>query len=390
MYGIEQEYCNSMIIALIQANRTMLETHLHEAITQSHVPLKEDTLGIDQRPENTIAAELKDFDQYSVLITEEKGEDANPLAITPPLISVQGARTFYICDPCDRSSPFQDFLEKQKANHALVGDVLLGKNVVKEWEKRHSGPATITGCNAAITCVRRGLPICSVILNYITQELIVACSSGIYHVKIPRSTKSRFDLDYVRKQGRLLRFPQPMGSRQRQLVTFLGKPEKGYPQNFYSTKLVAEQDMDRYIYYKQPGGPTRILYLSHLQPNSKSIGFIVANGEKIGEWIHWLPFIRFAQHDEDRSMPALRVFEVTQSKSFMRDGYLLTPSSAYSVFTVVPETTNQQVVLDVNRLRQLSNPSKYRATLIVTPACNRWAIDRIEQYGYREFIFHRG
>lgn len=36
-----------------------------------------------------------------------------------------------------------------------------------------------------MTCVRRGLPICTALLNYITQELFVACSAGVYQMSLP-------------------------------------------------------------------------------------------------------------------------------------------------------------------------------------------------------------
>lgn len=57
------------------------------------------------------------------------------------------------------------------------------EGALKRWEKIGEGPASITGASAAITCVRRGGIIFSVLLNYITQELIVACSSGVRIIK---------------------------------------------------------------------------------------------------------------------------------------------------------------------------------------------------------------
>jgi hypothetical protein len=184
MYGIEVSYCEAIIRALVQANQALRETTVLEAVDASYVPHKGDTLGIDQIPENTIAGVLMDFDQYAVLITEERGEEANPLAHESAL-SVRGPKTFFVCDPCDRSSQFREYLansQKQKADR--VADVLRKRAAKKNWERIYAGPCAITGANAAITCVRRGLPICSVLLNYITQEVTVACSAGIYHAAI--------------------------------------------------------------------------------------------------------------------------------------------------------------------------------------------------------------
>jgi len=131
-------------------------------------------------------------------------------------------------------------------------------------------------------------------------------------------------------------------------------------------------------------GPLRILYLSVCSIPDQAVGFIVANGEKIGEWIHWLPFVRFARRQDDSGSKALRIFEVAQEQSLMRDGYLMMPSPAYSIFRDIGAG---KVIIDVERLRHLDNPSKYRATFLVTPSTNRYAIGQAQQYGYRELEF---
>lgn len=383
LFGIERAYCDAILNAIVEANQTMLDTLVEEAVSKSHVPFKGDTLGLDQRPENTITAELLEFDQYAILITEERGEDANPLAAVGPA-TVHGARTFYGCDPCDRSSELREFLQKSSSNGSRVADVIRQRDTIKRWERAYSKPASITGANAAITCVRRGKPICSVILNYITQQLTVAASADIYHLNLPRSPKITIDFNYAREKGTPLRFLQPSGSDGKRVVAFVGKPERGYPQNFNQSKMVIEHELGKYLHYPKPGGPTRILYLSTKQPQTRSVGFIMANGEKFGEWIHWLPFILSAKRQDDLSANALRVFEVTQEESLMRDGYLMMPSRAYSIFKDVGDG---KVIIDVDFLRSLDNPSKYRATLIVTPSTNKWAMSRVEQYGYREIKF---
>jgi len=128
-----------------------------------------------------------------------------------------------------------------------------------------------------------------------------------------------------------------------------------------------------------------VLYLSSLEPIEDPIGVVVANGEKFGEWIHWLTFTRFARRTDDISAPALRLFEVSQSQSLMIDGYLMMPSLNYSIF--VPAENEQGVIVSSDKLQGLDNPSKYRATLILIPANNKWALSQVEQYGYREIVF---
>jgi len=384
MFGIEEAYCNAMVSGLIKANQALLDTTVEEAIAASYVPFKGDTLGIDQIPENTIANVLTEFDQYAVLITEERGEDANPLSRHTAL-TVRGPRTFFVCDPCDRSSPLCAYLRNHKRDARRVADVLMKKNAKENWEKAHSGPCSITGANAAITCVRRGLPICSALLNYITQEIIIACSAGIFHASLfDHDDANKLTLDSMNRT-RHLSFPYVNRASYKNFVTFVGKPERGYPQNLALTKLSKEDDLKQHLHYDQPGGPTRILYLTNQQAEQKTMGFILANGEKIGEWIHWLPFIRFAKREEDRGAEALHLFEITQDQSSLRDGYLMTPTEPYSVFKEVVEG---RVVINVDKLGDFDNPSKYRATLLVVPASNDWAIGRAQQYGYRELKFY--
>jgi hypothetical protein len=383
LYGIEKDYLNAVIRALIEANRTMHDTLVEEAVSTSHVRHKGDTLGLDQRPENTISDKLLTFDQYAILITEERGADTNPLTKEGPT-TVRGARTFYGCDPCDRSSELRKFLQSNAKQHTHVSGILRKRNVTALWEKEFGKPASITGANAAITCIRRGIPICSVILNYITQQLTIACCAGIFRTRLPRNSNTVVDFDFMSNKGTPLRFPQPGSAHSKRVVTFVGKPERGYPENFFRSKMVMEHDLEKSLHYPKPGGPTRILYLSDLQPRSKPVGFIMANGEKFGEWVHWLPFVLTAKQDRDASANALRVFEVSQDHSLMRDGYLMMPTQTYSAFQDVGDG---RVIVNVDFLRGLDNPSKYRATLIVSPANNAWAMSRVEQYGYREIKF---
>lgn len=383
MFGIEAAYCNAMIKASVSANRALMETSVEEAIEASYVRHKGDTLGIDQVPENTVASELLNFDQYSVLITEERGEDANPLARQSAL-TVRGPRTFFVCDPCDRSSQFRTFLKENMKSAPRVTDVLSKDDTKEKWNKKYGNPCEISGANAAITCVRRGLPICSVLLNFLTQEIVVACSAGIYQASIAELGDTMPTLDTI-DRTQTISFPNMTRSRNEYFVTFMGKPERGYPKNFAMTKLAQEGNLKERLYYDRPGGPTRILYLSMKQPSKEAVGFIVANGEKIGEWIHWLPFVRFANREDDSGDRALHLFEVIQNESPLRDGYLMTPTEPYSVFK---KTSKDRVIINVDRLGDFDNPSKYRATLLVTSATNEWAIRRAQQYGYRQLIFH--
>jgi len=142
-------------------------------------------------------------------------------------------------------------------------------------------------------------------------------------------------------------------------------------------------ERERFLHYGKPGGPSRILYLSSLQPRSVPIGFILANGEKIGEWIHWLAFIQFARSQTDESQPALTLYEIFQERPWTKEGVLMSTPPNYSVF----REYGSRLYIDTSWLLRMPNPSRLRSTLIVAPFDNRWAIRASSQSGYRPIIF---
>jgi hypothetical protein len=383
-HGIEKAYTDAMIRALRAAQHALFDTLVRDAIGKSHVAHKGDTLGLDQRPENAITRALQKFDPHCVTITEERGA-VNPFA-EEHTIGLQGARTFFCSDPFDRSNQACDFLEENGREGEKVIDVIRRGDTPKKWVDNYSGPLSITSSTSAICCVRRGLPVASVILNHFAEEMTLACPAGIYGVKLPRDLSATVNLDYVQERGKKLQFPQPEYHNGRSIVAFIGKPERGYPENFANCRLLVDTELDKHVHYKLPGGPSRVLYLSDLQDKKKPIGVVVANGEKIGEWTHWLAFTRFAHRTDDESAPALRLYEVAQNQSLMIDGCLMMPSSDYSIF-VDREDNKRRKLLSSERLQGFVNPSKYRATMVLIPALNKWALNQLEQYGYREIIF---
>ena len=157
--------------------------------------------------------------------------------------------------------------------------------------------------------------------------------------------------------------------------------KSGYRENFLDSRLIDEKDLSDLLHYHLPGGPLRILYLSTFQPDDDPIGFILANGEKITEWIHWLPFVRFAQKENDQSELALKLYEVYQDRPWTKDGVLMSTPPAYSIFRKA--SNDSRMVIDVNRFADFSNPSKIRSTLLIAPRNNHWATRVVNQFGYR-------
>lgn len=378
MQGVEISHCNAAIEALLTASYAFWHSTVEEALRPILKYGKSDTLGMDAMPEITIIEKLQRYDQYSVIITEETGsrEKIHFSQTDDP----RRFRTIFISDPTDRSAQIKKFLEAVTDKTRRVIDVVCEEGCRKRWEEENSAPVEITGGSSAITCVRRGAPIFCVMVNYITRQLYVSCSAGNYVVDLPESPVV-FDLDHVRNHGRQIYFRDVnQHGDMRRFVTFMGKC--GYKENFIDSRLMSEEEMERHLHYRLPGGPLRVLYLSTLQPESCPIGFVLANGEKIGEWIHWLPFVRFARKENDVGEPALRLFEVYQDRPWTKEGILMSTPPAYSIFKPFTERTDRMVI-NVGYFSSFRNPSQVRSTLIITPSDNQWATRVVNQYGYR-------
>jgi len=110
------------------------------------------------------------------------------------------------------------------------------------------------------------------------------------------------------------------------------------------------------------------------------MGFILANGEKITEWLHWLPHIIFAREGQEKM---LRLFEISHERPLTKEGILMATSPSYSVFQQFDGIT----AVDVNFLKRIPNPSRYRSTLMVALRGNEWVNHLMEQLCYRELVF---
>lgn len=382
MQGIERKYCDVCINALIGAWRGLMEVSAAETLRV--VPYgKGDTLGLDAIPEITISARLKEFDSHAILITEELDEqvhrrwptDSNPTK--QPLM--------FFCDPTDRSDQLEEFFKhiSKKNPIAKVGDLLAKCNQEKLWEKMFEAPVSITGSTAAITCVRKGKIIFSVILNYITGTIITATDIGVYWYKLKSfSDKSneKVDLYDIVENGKLLCFPsvKDLGHSSddcKRFVTFLGK--KGYAENFNDSMLFVENPND-FVHHIKPPGPPRPLYLSDFQKKNGPVGFILSNGEKIGEWMHWLSFVKYG-HNKNGAY-ALRVYEISIDRPWTKNGMLMSTSSPYSLFC----DEGKESYLDISRLRNFKRPSQFRCMIVVLPYDNERIIHVLKQHQYRE------
>lgn len=386
MTGVEIAHCNAMIDAVLTGYYELCATTVGVACAPTRTFGKKDTLNLDAIPEHDISKQLQKFDSHAIVITEEAG--ARERFRYNDLRDPKRFRTIFICDPTDNSKGLQMFLEGHKECRR-VQDVLTQESAISEWEKLYGAPTAITGASSAITCLMHGVPICSVMVNYISRELFVACSAGIFRMNLPDAfVDMTFEL--ICKRGEQLYFSATDRHdflEMTRFVTFMGKP--GYRENLIESKIIPDADLEQSLYCgrSEAAGPMRALYLSELQANTgPRIGFILANGEKIGEWIHWLPFVRFARTRLDNSGHALLLFEICHERPFTKDGILMAAPPAYSIFRP-SEEKSAYMVIDVGKFADYSNPSKVRASLIVTSCENIWATGVVERCGYRPITF---
>lgn len=383
MRGCNEDYCNAAIVALLAAASNLYQMTVNESLERT-VYGKGDTLGLDAVPEIEIVNCIQRYDPDAVFITEELGRemthgwDTSGSPMHQPVI--------FFCDPTDRSSELKRFLERFKESraNAKVGDLIQEESSLNVYAEIGSTPLSITGSTSAISCIKAGDVIFAVIFNYITGELYLACSAGIYRyaclsgrTELPASVT----VSEIIAKGEKITFPSLSATSGRyenwkRYVTFLGK--SGYAENFRDSMIFIDP-AEELRHYDRPGGPSRILYLSDLQPAAKPVGFILANGEKIGEWIHWLPFVRYSY---SRGARSLVLFEVFHERPWTKEGILMSTAAPYSIFQPIADHEDF-MFLDVNQLAKFENPSRFRSTLLVASVGNEWALHTMRRQQYR-------
>lgn len=376
MKGIDRAYMNASIEALISGYQGLCYSPIEEAIAPVRYG-KSDTKSLDSIPEIAIAEVIEKFDSNAVLITEERGSKQRDRQ----LLSDGGYILF--SDPTDGSNQLNQFLSHFNPK-ITVGQALSGDDALISWETVICAPADITGPWSAITCVKAGKPIFAVMLNYLTRDLLIVAIHGITKKQLPPYNQiGSCKLDYeITTTGEEIKF-LPVShetdyDRYRQYVTY--KEKKIYEDNFLDCGIFRHPDDMPKPICQTPPGPARPLYLSSLN-QANTVGFIAANGEKIGEWAHWLPFVRFAKYNGE---PVLKLYEVTHERPWTNNEILMAPSPPYSIFDVNPQGICR---LDPNKLKWFDNLSHFRSTLIIAPDGNHWINQEMGAWCYRELKF---
>ncbi|MDP1833932.1 MAG: hypothetical protein Q8L11_03295 [Candidatus Moranbacteria bacterium] len=378
MKGIERVYCDFAIRTVLGAALDLMQTPVAEVLKKQKIG-KRDTLGMDAVPENSIREAVDGFFINPVLVTEETDhitrkhwpEDSDP--DKQPLM--------FFSDPLDRSAKFGRFLRTfpdicGKSEIDLVGDVIACPEANSYWEKEidNISPIMISGATISLTCVNRGNIVVSVVMNIMTRTIFVACLSGTYAFCVRGDVDqigkihSTINLKAVERKGKKISFCSSKNRCENRedflrFVSFVGKT--GYEENLTNSGILP--DYRSHLYHDCPGGPSRILFLSDFQSAKSPIGFIMANGEKIGEWIHWLAYVKFAKDIQGKN--SFNIYEVSLAQTLAKESILMSPLPPYSIFRHKSNSARSSF-LNISRLRDLDRPSNFRSTVIVTKADN--------------------
>lgn len=381
MNGKNQALVNLMINAAINAHLGLFSTPMGDLISEIS-PGKMDTLGMDWTAETRIRKTVKEFDSSIILVTEEDEPERKEW----PLFTNSDSReVVMISDPIDRSSQMKEFLTRMSAGFQTTSifERLNDVDIVDMWENKIAEkPSIITGGTTAITCLIGGSVLAAVIVNHIYRNIMIAVEAGVYTFSLELSEKELKALDMAKivKKGTNVYFPGSERtcnsvSDKKIYTAFAGK--EGYPENLQESKIFIDDCMT-HIHHDKPGGPTRVFYLSNLQKTFGPVGFILSNGEKITEWIHWLAVVKYGK--DINGNPALEVYEVSIKRPNTKEGILMSCYPTYSIFT----QRNDEAYIDIAFLRRFPASSHYRAMLVVVPRDNDTMIDAMNKHGFRE------
>lgn len=351
---------------------------------------KKDTLELDALPEIIFDNAIKAYHSRAVFVTEET--DKQTIARMPANYHPDAQPIVFIADPIDRSKFFKRFIlhlffkktgsEDYSESDLTIGDLWKEFDVIKEWEELlKEPPAEITGATTALTCIVEGRAVCSVIGNVITGNIVLACDLGVYLVNLKKVATNRIWLDDICSTSTKIYFPGPSADNSdilKKFVTFTGKD--GYREHFEASKIIlGKNGMDRYLYHREPGGPSRAAYLSSLNSGCPEVGFILYNGEKITEWCHALPIVKNAKDGEGK--PLLRIFEVFTDPIMAKNDIAMSNAPDVSIFYDCPSIGK---FMNINRIGQFRNPSHYRLMLIICHRDNIWLTTVMTKKCFRE------
>lgn len=380
MDGLSEAMTNACLRGATAANRALLHAGIEDAVAPNpEYTTKPDSKGADIICETHVHGGVKHFTSSARLITEERCLKFSALRNLLEFI--------FACDPVDGTTPGCKHLISFSGCQ-LVRDVITAAESVPRWVGSHGAPATVTGASISLCAFHNGRPVAAVIIELISQDLILACELGIWIVHLglrqALDRSDEIDLGWVLEHGREVEFQphawrHPHGERRQRFVTYLGKPT--YVENLANTGLLRHTELERFPTTDTPG-PPRPLYLStlHDREGPACVDLVLSNRERISEWAPWLVFASFARH---YGKPVLTCYEVTPPVQ-SSDGTPMPQPASDSIFQV---DDNGLARFDFSRIAALPNPSLYRASVGLGDADNDWLRYTMQRHSYRELTF---
>jgi len=343
--------------AVQKAKNSLLNLSIEEAISLALNYGKEDTLMLDAVPERALAEEIKKAYPEAALVSEEEsfGDPAK-------------AKMVFFADPLDGSSMLEKFLSKQDNKKMCVGRALFEDACVPSriWESEFGKPVDLTSCCTALTAVMNGKLLHAALYNYCTGETFLFDETGFCSHGRLRST-IKFPAD----------FRGLIAVRQHEGATYCGKD--AYKENLQRIDLPVEARIVE-KYSQHTTGPMRPLFLSDLfrgYEDPRMLGFVLANGEKITEWIHW--FLMFPKYT------GLKLFEVIDKNCGEIRGV---PTAVRDASESIFQESVDGFRLNLSKLMSLKNPAEYRSTLVICDSSNKVICDWAAANGHRNVWFY--
>ena len=332
-----------------------------ERLVQHAPQYKADSLALDTIPEAVLHAKLIDeYDGRIVLVSEERGGYN-----CDHLVS---GRVVVFADPTDRSEPLAEFIRDRIAaadSPAMTfGQLLAAPDARDTWEHRAQCPAALSGACCSLAVVKDQSVLFSMLLNYITRQIVVACDRG---VRAADTAALRADVDGCGFDRAAVPVTFTTVATDRTCVTYLDA--ESYRDHAGQAGLL---DGATSAAARNPGGPARVLFLSDLNPEPPAM--VMANGEKIGEWIGWLAVVR--------ASGCLTAYAVSPDAPAATEGILVAPTPPYSAL----ELHDGDLRLNVEKLKWLPNPSRYREMIVVTHRDNAAVKADIESHNGRKLL----
>ena len=256
---------------------------------------------LDFAPEEIIVRELLANFPNCVIATEEAGRVGNGAQ------RMTSQNYLFAVDPFDRSKPAQKRLLGQEG---LLGEVLARNKELFPYR----------ACTS-VAALKGGIVEFSATLDYETGDVYVCSNQGAFLL----SGKNAHQLA-VRGIGD-------------KVAAYMG-----YPHSMPNLARIGLDKVD-YATIDSPGGPMRILGLLY----DCGLGAVLANGEKLAEWIGWMPYAR--------QFKELSAFEFIYHPALGRKGITVSPSAENSIFSGDG--------INVGQLERCQSPTLYFATVLV-------------------------